>query len=257
MKALPSFPAARVPFATVVTDLTRCHRTWFHKQVDRCFVATQLVAAQAMKYGLISSQISCRGLPIRPAFNLPSKPKREIRQQLGMDSAASTVMLIGGGEGMGKLEEIAKALAQMLQPSHQIIVICGRNKKLADALSSRAWPLRVIVKGFVNNMSEYMTACDCIITKAGPGTIAEALICGRPILLNGYIPCQEEGNVSYVLDNGVGAYSEDPSEIANVVARWFDTASLDLQTMSAKAKLLGRPQATFDIVRELTEMVSE
>lgn len=72
----------------------------------------------------------------------------------------------------------------------------------------------------------------------------------------GYIPCQEEGNVSYVLDNGVGAYSEDPSEIANVVARWFDTACLDLQTMSAKAKLLGRPQATFDIVRELTEMVS-
>ena len=37
----------------------------------------------------------------------------------------------------------------------------------------------------MNNMSEYMTACDCIITKAGPGTIAEALICGRPILLNG------------------------------------------------------------------------
>lgn len=58
--------------------------------------------------------------------------------------------------------------------------------------------------------------------------------------------------MSYVLDNGVGAYSEDPSEIANVVARWFDTACLDLQTMSAKAKLLGRPQATFDIVRELT-----
>lgn len=81
--------------------------------MDRCFVANQLVAAQAMKYGLISSQISCHGLPIRPAFNLPSKPKREIRQQLGMDSAASTVMLIGGGEGMGKLEEIAKALAQM------------------------------------------------------------------------------------------------------------------------------------------------
>jgi UDP-N-acetylglucosamine:LPS N-acetylglucosamine transferase len=34
-------------------------------------------------------------------------------------------------------------------------------------------------------MSEYMSACDCIITKAGPGTIAEALICGLPILLNG------------------------------------------------------------------------
>jgi 1,2-diacylglycerol 3-beta-galactosyltransferase len=255
MKAQPSFSTASVPFATVVTDLTRCHRTWFHKQVDRCFVATQLVAAQAMKYGLISTQISCHGLPIRPAFNLPSKPMQEIRQQLGMDSAASTVMLIGGGEGMGKLEETAEALAQMLLPSHQIIVICGRNTKLAEALSSKAWPLRVVVKGFVNNMSEYMTACDCIITKAGPGTIAEALICGRPILLNGYIPCQEEGNVSYVLDNGVGAYSEDPAEIANIVARWFETPNYDLKTMSAKAKLLGRPEATFDIVRGLTGLI--
>lgn len=71
---------------------------------------------------------------------------QEIRQQLGMDSAASTVMLIGGGEGMGKLEETAEALAQMLLPSHQIIVICGRNTKLAEALSSKAWPLRVVVK---------------------------------------------------------------------------------------------------------------
>jgi len=47
------------------------------------------------------------------------------------------------------------------------------------------WRMHMDVQGFVNNMSEYMLACDCIITKAGPGTIAEALICGRPILLNG------------------------------------------------------------------------
>lgn len=44
--------------------------------------------------------------------------------------------------------------------------------------------------GFVNNMAEWMTACDAIVTKAGPGTIAEALICGLPLILNGFIPCQ-------------------------------------------------------------------
>lgn len=46
------------------------------------------------------------------------------------------------------------------------------------------------VCGFVTKMAEWMTACDAIITKAGPGTIAEALICGLPIILNGFIPCQ-------------------------------------------------------------------
>ena len=129
-----------------------------------------------------------------------------------------------------------------------------------------------------------MTACDCIITKAGPGTIAEALICGLPILLNGasittllcfsylevsklglfspassyhipvvlgYIPCQEEGNVSFVLENGVGAYSEKPDEIAEIVSAWFDKKNSDIEIMSSKAKSLGRPEATFNIVRDL------
>ena len=88
------------------------------QQVDKCFVATQLVAAQAMKYGLSAKQLACYGLPIRPAFNLPAKPKPELRQQLGMDETASTVMLVGGGEGMGKLEATAEALAQTCVTSH-------------------------------------------------------------------------------------------------------------------------------------------
>lgn len=38
----------------------------------------------------------------------------------------------------------------------------------------------------------YMGACDMVITKAGPGTMAEALIAGLPIMLNGFVPGQEE-----------------------------------------------------------------
>ena len=40
-----------------------------------------------------------------------------------------------------------------------------------------------------------------IITKAGPGTISEALICGLPMVLNAFVPCQEEGNIPYVTQN--------------------------------------------------------
>ena len=63
--------------------------------------------------------------------------------------------------------------------------------------------MHVVVQGFVTNMAEWMTACDTIVTKAGPGTIAESLICGLPVLLNGFIPCQEAGNVPFVIDNKV------------------------------------------------------
>ena len=137
-----------------------------------------------------------------------------------------------------------------LSPEDQVVVICGRNQKLAKSLAARKWPLKMVVKGFVTNMNEYMAACDCVITKAGPGTIAEALISGMPIMLNGRIPCQEEGNVDFVLENGVGAYSEDPEVIARTIAEWFKSDET-IEEMSAKAKRLGRPEATFNIVREL------
>lgn len=39
--------------------------------------------------------------------------------------------------------------------------------------------------GLLDNVHEWMAAVDTIIAKARPGTIAEALICGLPILLNG------------------------------------------------------------------------
>ncbi|MEM7587571.1 MAG: glycosyltransferase, partial [Acidobacteriota bacterium] len=37
-------------------------------------------------------------------------------------------------------------------------------------------------------MSDWMSACDIICSKAGPGTIAEAWIRGLPIILTGFLP---------------------------------------------------------------------
>ena len=76
---------------------------------------------------------------------------------------------------------------------------------LRAGLLCRQYPegMHVSTQGFVDNMEEWMAACDIVITKAGPGTIAESLIMGLPILLNGFVPCQEAGNVPYVVNNGV------------------------------------------------------
>ena len=83
------------------------------------------------------------------------------------------------------------------------------------------WPTPVHVLGFVENMPVWMSAADCLVTKAGPGTIAEALACGLPMVLSDFVPGQEEGNVGYVQDHGVGVFSADPAEIARVVLDWL------------------------------------
>ena len=89
---------------------------------------------------------------------------------------------------------------------------------------SRTYPegMHVVVEGFVTNMAEWMSACNCIVTKAGPGTIAESLICGLPVLLNGFIPCQEAGNVPFVLEN------QARSSLPMLCSRKFVRANLRL-----------------------------
>ena len=70
-------------------------------------------------------------------------------------------------------------------------------------------------------MDEYMHASDIVVTKAGPGTIAEASICGLPCILSSFLPGQEEGNVPYVEENGFGCYQEDVNGIASTVEEWL------------------------------------
>jgi 1,2-diacylglycerol 3-beta-galactosyltransferase len=168
-------------------------------------------------------------------------------------------LLIGGGEGVGPVEEIAAALNATLAgdraPAGQLVVICGRNKALQERLAAQPWRIPVRINGFVDNMPEWMAACDCIVTKAGPGTIAEALTSGLPIVLSGFIPGQEEGNLTFVTENGAGAFSREPAEIAGIVARWFGPERHRLPVMSEAARRLGHPQATFAIVESVAALL--
>jgi len=119
-----------------------------------------------------------------------------------------------------------------------------------------SWEIPTRVFGFVTNMPEVMGACDLIITKAGPGTIAEALVMGLPLLISGFIPGQEEGNVRWVVENGAGALIQRPPAIAATARQWLEGDSGLLTQMAARARSLGRPQAALNIARAVHELIN-
>eukprot|EP00741_Cyanophora_paradoxa_P007563 tig00001155_g7315.t1 len=333
----PPLTADRTPFVTVVTDLASGHPTWFDPRVDRCFVGSQPMYDMAIERGLQPAQLRNFGLPIRADFAEPALPKKLLRQAFGLNPDVPVVLLVGGGDGIGRVEQIARAVANQLGkyvrvppmgaqqqpqqpaqpqqqqpaqagssgkeeaaaagkdaagkdgkdgkggkepedfksrimtqekggakpaapraqlPGGQLVVVCGRNAKLKKKLESQKWPVPVIVNGFVSNMSDWMAASDCVITKAGPGTICEAMSRGLPIMLSGFIPGQEEGNVPYVVDNRLGGYSEDPEKIAQMVAGWLsDEGSAELHAMSRQCLALAKPRAAFQIGDEIVSLL--
>jgi 1,2-diacylglycerol 3-beta-galactosyltransferase len=248
-----------IPYAIVVTDLATVHPLWFHPEAARCYVASDNAFQAGLEAGLAAGQLRMYGLPVRPVFSQPARPRAELRAELGMDANLPAVLLVGGGDGIGRVAVIARAIGRKLgtrsRPIGQMVIVCGRNKRLLNTLNEEPWTIPVKVNGFVNNMSDWMAASDCIVTKAGPGTIAESLIRGLPILLSGYIPGQEEGNVPYVVDNQVGLFATKPAAIASQVARWFGSERAALARMTENAKRLANPHSTENIVADLASLI--
>ncbi|HXF60218.1 MAG TPA: hypothetical protein VNK95_01295 [Caldilineaceae bacterium] len=80
---------------------------------------------------------------------------------------------------------------------------------------------------------------------------------GLPILLSGFIPGQEEGNVPFVVDNRVGVLAETPQAIARQVQAWFGPARAEMAQMAENARRLGNPRSTHQIVAELASLITE
>ena len=186
-------------------------------RVDKCFVPSDALYQAALQRQLQPHQIVQYGLPIRKGFwsqpvssssdsdlissdgsNQDNESKKErqhkLRRTLGLDETIPIVLVVGGGDGMGGIIDISKELGYELSRTSnlksQMVVICGKNQYAKEQLEQVSdWGTNVIVhiKGFVNNMDEYMKATDVLVTKAGPGTIAEASICGLPCMMFSYL----------------------------------------------------------------------
>ena len=269
----------RVPFVTVVTDLATPHPFWLHPRADLCFVPSAAFERAAVLRGLAHSQLRQHGLPVRQGFEPRTRlapaseenasraayrcPEPCLAEQLGLRADQQMILVVGGGDGVGKLGAIVEAMAAQLArhnerggPPAQMAVICGKNRELCATLRAREWGahLHVVVEGFTSRMSDYMGAASCIVTKAGPGTIAEACCCGLPILLSGFLPGQESGNVGFVVDGGFGAYSPDPLEIANTVTSWLEDPQ-KLAEMSERSRRASRPGATELIADDILGLI--
>jgi 1,2-diacylglycerol 3-beta-galactosyltransferase len=133
-----------------------------------------------------------------------------------------------------------------------LVVITGRNTRLQNKLNKNQWKQPTFIYGFVKEMHEFMRAADVLLSKAGPGTICEALIAELPIILYHRISGQEEGNVAYVTDEGAGVWAPDADDVVETLRDWIEHPEKRLESVE-NAKRIARPQASREIARTIAE----
>lgn len=240
-----------VPIAVVVTDLVSGHASWYDGGADVVVVPTREAKARALDAGIDAARVVTAGVPVGQGFVAQPGERGALQARVGWALDRPTVLLAGGGEGVGPIESLAVAIDRAFLPC-DLAVVAGRNAPLAARLRAREWMSRVHVYDFVANFDELLRAASVLVTKAGPGTISEACASGCPLVLSGAIPGQETGNVSYVTSAGAGVWAPSPLAVTAALHAWLvgRDAPAALRRAATAALKLAKPGAAF-LVAEL------
>jgi processive 1,2-diacylglycerol beta-glucosyltransferase len=123
--------------------------------------------------------------PLIAAEFLESRCPLDARRGLGLSEDGRTVVVSGGGWGVGDIEGAVREFTRVPEVSN-IVCLAGRNEQLAEKLSEAfAQEPRVRVYGFTDKMPEILAAADVLVHSTGGVTCLEARAAGTPVVSYG------------------------------------------------------------------------
>ena len=244
-----------LPLFGVLTDHAP-HSYWIFENVDCYIVPSESSKRHFMRNGISEAKIKVFGIPIDPKFN-KSYSKKDVCKKFGLNTKLPTVLIMGGSQGLGPVENIVNVLEHIAAP-FQLIVVCGMNKRLEKSLERRKkrYKKKMVVFGLINNVDELMDASSLIVTKPGGITTGEALAKGLPMIVIHPIPGQEAKNTEFLLNEGVAVKAEDSQDIAALVQELFSD-NVKLAEMRERASEIKKPNSAMDIANLVLQKIAE
>jgi processive 1,2-diacylglycerol beta-glucosyltransferase len=183
--------------------------------------------------------------------------EEEVLRKLNLKAKIPTMLIMGGGQGLGPIKTIVKSL-EKVKGELQEIIVTGINQKLYSSLKKRVkkYKKKILVLSYVNDINELMSISNLLITKPGGVTTAEALTKKIPMIIVKPIPGQEANNASYLTEKKAAIRIDDPRQIYLIVEDLLkNTAKLD--RMREAAQRISKPNASLDIARLLLNEIQD
>ncbi|MBF0532438.1 MAG: hypothetical protein HQL23_04995 [Candidatus Omnitrophica bacterium] len=237
----------------VLTDMEP-HSFWINEGVDYYVVPSLDAKERLIAKGVVPDRIKIYGIPIRTQF-CAQLDKKPIQERLGLDGNLPTVLVMGGGQGLGPIKGIVKSLVKVAM-NFQIIVLAGKNPKVLKSLKSvvKKSDKKILVFEYIKNVDEIMEISTLIITKPGGITTAECLTKGLPMVIVNPIPGQESRNADFLIKHGIGIRIDDTRDIGEEVELLLRSPER-LEAMRRAAFEKAKPHASLDVARMILDQI--
>ncbi|MCR5833386.1 MAG: galactosyldiacylglycerol synthase [Selenomonadaceae bacterium] len=226
--------------ATVMTDYS-LHEIWLYDEVDAYFVATDEMRRELSEQCRTGQKIFATGIPIGEEFCAVKRQSEKL---------STTILIMGGGLGLGSIEDTLIELNKIARPL-KIIIVAGQNETLISRLKRLREKIyhEVEILGYTSDICGLMSTADLLITKPGGLTMTEAFATGLPLILHAPIPGPEALNATFAISHGA-AVSVGEEKISTVVTELLND-SARLEKMKHCAEKLSKPSAAREIVNHI------
>ncbi|MFA5150298.1 MAG: glycosyltransferase [Candidatus Omnitrophota bacterium] len=242
---------ADLPLIAVLTDYVP-HSYWIYDAVDCYITPSEDVSSRLIKKGVPAQKVKSLGIPFDPKFNT-TLDKNSIFSKYKLSPGLPTILIMGGGQGLGPIKTIVKSL-EKIDRDIQEIIVTGTNKKLYNSLRRKIkkYKKKIVVFGYAQNINELMSIADIVVSKPGGVTTSEVLSLAKPMIIVKPLPGQEANNTAYLTQKEAALEIEEPGKI-NLVIEDLLRNHEKLKHLSDCAKRISKPNASMDIARLLLE----
>jgi processive 1,2-diacylglycerol beta-glucosyltransferase len=215
---------------------------------DAYVVASEETRRDLERRKVDPAKIKVMGIPIEPIFSKPlDRPK--IFKEANLRDDLFTILVIGGGFGVGPIEGIVKVIAK-IDKDLQTVVVCGHNEELVHRIQNLKdeYNLNMKVLGFIDDVYEYMDVSDILISKSGGITVSESLAKEIPMVVISPILGQETGNCAFLVKNNAAVKVNRLGDL-EAVLKGIISDPVKLDKMKEAIKKIEKPYAAYDVAK--------
>lgn len=229
-----------IKFINVATDY-ECIPFWDETNPDYFVIPCDLLKDGFIKKGFKKEILLPLGIPVASSFKNIKVSKSQTKEN---------VLITSGSMGFGKMQDLIKELLSEFSNTN-FIVVCGNNEKLFNELSKLDNP-NLILKGYVNNMNEYMQKSSVIITKPGGLTTSEVATINKPLIHMMPIPGVENYNANFFEENKMSLKANNIEEVISSLKLLLNSKKLQNEMVKNQKKIINQNSCA-DLVKFVKE----